>query len=98
MKEKEERRESLREKICRELDIEPDIFPSEGMVEIRGRSSMVVRGCGRILVYKPEEIRLEMGECEISVWGENLVCTSYYLGAVGIEGRINSINYDEVGK
>ncbi len=98
MKERDENRETLRERICRGLDIEPDVFPHEGMVEIRGRSSMTVRGCGRILVYRPDEIRLEMGASEITVWGEKLVCTSYYLGAVGIEGRIKAINFGEVEK
>jgi sporulation protein YqfC len=98
MKERDTNRESLRERVCRGLDIEPDVFPGEGMVEIRGRSSMIVRGCGRILVYKPDEIRLEMGVSEITVWGEKLVCTSYYLGAVGIEGQIKAINFEEVGK
>lgn len=98
MKDREENRESFKERICRGLDIEPDVFPHEGMVELRGRGSMIVRGCGRILVYKPDEIRLEMGDCEMRVWGERLVCTSYYLGAVGIEGRISGINFEEVGK
>lgn len=98
MKDRDEGRESLRERICRGLDIEPDVFPNESMVEIRGRGSMIVRGCGRILLYTPDEIRLEMGESEITVWGERLVCTSYYLGAVGIDGRINGVNFKEVGK
>ncbi len=92
---KEEKRESFREKLYRNLDIEPDILPGGSTLELRGRNSMTVRGGGRILEYTPESIRLELGEGELSVRGARLICTSYRAGAVGIEGRIDGISFEE---
>ena len=95
---KEEKRESFKERIYRNLDIEPDIMPRESFVEIRGRECVMIRGAGRILLYTPNEIKVERGDGEISVVGETLICTSYYLGAVGIEGRIKGVNFRSEGE
>ncbi|MGM9683023.1 MAG: YabP/YqfC family sporulation protein [Eubacteriales bacterium] len=87
--------ESLGERINRYLDIPPDIVPGGSTVELRCRSSLTVRGCGKILLYSPCEIRLEMKDGILCVRGSRLLCTSYYVGAVGIDGRIDSISFDD---
>ena len=89
----EKKNEKFRDRLYRTLDIDGDIFGGVG-VELRGRGSMIVRGCGKIIEYLPESIRLELEGGEISVRGRGLICTSYRMGAVGIEGRIDSISFE----
>lgn len=88
---KEEMR--LSEKVCRALDIPPDLLPGEGVVEIRGRGVVTVKGSGKILLYTPEEICVEMKKGMVSVRGQGLVCTSYHREAIDIEGRIYSVSF-----
>ena len=92
---KEEKKEGFRGRVYRRLDIQPDVLPGGSLIELRGRECVTVRGAGRILLYTPEEIRLEHTEGVVSVRGEGLICVSYYLGAVGIEGRISSVGFLE---
>lgn len=84
-------RGTLSERICRALDIKPDAAFGGSLIEIRGRGSITVRGGGRILKYTENEIRLELRKSVLSVCGKRLVCITYYAGAVGIEGRIDSV-------
>ena len=53
-----EEERGLRERLCRALDLAPDCFSGECLVELRGRYAATVRGGGRILLYTPEEIRI----------------------------------------
>lgn len=85
----------LRERLCQALDLVPDSLPRESLVELRGRNAMTVRGGGKILLYTPEEIRISLKRGCLSVVGKRLVCTSYYVGAVGIEGLICRISFEE---
>lgn len=89
------RRGELRERICQRLDLSPDFFSGAGLVEIRGRGEVTVRGGGRILLYTPSEIRIAMGDDTLSIVGESLVCTSYYPGAIGVGGRIFGVSFEE---
>ena len=86
---------SVRERICRQLDIVPDCLPGECMVELRGRHEVIVSGGGKILLYTPEQIRIALKRGALSVVGQRLVCTSYYVGAVGIEGLIFGVSFEE---
>ncbi len=94
--EAEREKADLREKLSKHLDIPPDVFPGESLVEIRGRGSVTVRGGGKILAYTPEEIRIALKRGCLSVQGRRLICTSYYVGAVGIDGCICRISFEEV--
>ena len=85
----------FRERLCKSLDIDPDILPHGSMIEIKGRNSLMVRGETKIIVYTPEIIRIKIGEGILSVSGERLICTSYYANAVGIEGMIESVSFGE---
>ncbi len=90
-----EKRERMRERICRALDLYPDTLAGESCVEIRGRGFLSVSGCLEILCYTPERICLSLKRGSLSVEGERLVCTSYMAGAVGIEGRIACVRFEE---
>ena len=84
-----------KEKMSRMLDVPPDLFPGGSVLEIRGRHAMTVRGNGKILVYTPEEVCVELGEGVLSVKGRRLICTSYYRGALGIEGKIDEVVFGD---
>lgn len=88
--------EDFRDRVARRLDLLPDLLGNEGLVEIRGRGTVTVRGGGKILLYTPEEIRIAMPRCVLSIVGEGLVCTSYFQGAVGVDGRIGGVCFEGV--
>ena len=85
---------TLSERICGALDIQPDSIGKGGLIEIRGRSVVSVCGGGRILVYTPDRISIELYGTSVTVKGSGLVCISYNPGAVGIEGVIDSVCFD----
>ncbi len=94
-RENREERGSVKERLCRALDLPPDVFPGESLVEIRGRGFLSVSGCRGILDYTPDEIRLSLRKGSLRVEGKRLICTSYLAGAVGIDGQILSVRFEE---
>ena len=93
-REKEEG-ERFRDRLCRRLDIVPDLVSGEPTVEIRGRSLVSVQGGERILTYTPEEIQIALKRGCVRIKGKDLVCISYYVGAIGVEGRIFCVCFEE---
>ena len=87
---------TLKEKLCRRFDIQPDIFSGESMIEIRGKNSVCVRGGCYILVYRPEEIVLAFKDHNLVIRGERLICTSYNASAVIVDGHIRCVSFEEV--
>ncbi|MBQ7383473.1 MAG: YabP/YqfC family sporulation protein [Clostridia bacterium] len=98
MKDEKRERERLGEKLRRALELDGDVLPYGYMLEVRGRSGVMLRGAGRILLYTPQQIKLRVRDAEITVRGEGLICSSYYADAVGIEGRITEISFEEAEK
>ena len=90
---------TLSERICRALDLPADLLPNRTTVEIHGRSAVKICGGGAILLYSPCEIRVALkGDSSwISVKGVSLCCNSYNAGAVGIDGRIQSVSFESEG-
>ncbi|MBQ8850499.1 MAG: YabP/YqfC family sporulation protein [Clostridia bacterium] len=86
----------LRERLCRALDIVPDTLPRAGTVEIRGRNYVSIKEGGRILLYTPEKITVEIPNGAVSVLGKRLCCTSYTTGAVCIDGYVTTVCFEEV--
>ena len=84
-----------RERMSRALDMPPDLIGRGSLVEIRGRGMMTVRGNGKILIYTPSEIAVELHDGILTVRGRRLVCTSYYVGALGIEGKIDEVIFGD---
>ena len=82
------------ERICRALDIEPDVLPHASLVEIRGRSEVTVNGSGRIIDYTDREIRLALKKGAVAIRGKALVCASFCAGKVRVEGRIESVSFE----
>ena len=93
---KEKERIGWRERLCRELDLVPDVCAGESLIEIRSSRLLTLWGGGRLLVYTPEQICVAMKRGRISVVGERLICTAYHVDAIEIEGRISSVCFEEV--
>ena len=77
------------------LDVPADLFGGGLRLDLRGRHTLTVHGCCRILDFTPTEIRLALQESVLSVVGVRLVCTSYLAGAVSIDGRIDGIRFED---
>lgn len=83
----------LGQRVCRALDITSDILPGGSYIEIRGRSSLLIRGCKKILKYSTDEIVIATRKEIFSVRGASLTCISYLAGAIGIEGRVDVLEF-----
>ena len=89
------------ERLCRLLDIPTDSLPFGYSMEIQGRSLLKLRGGGRITLYTPDEIRVELPRasgCTLSVKGARLSCVSYNKGTLGIEGCILSVSFESTDR
>lgn len=90
-----EPRRPLPEWLAVRLDLPPDILTGGMRIELRGRNLLTVFGCRRILTYTPTCIRLEMKNVVLAVHGQRLGCTSYLAGAVGMDGQIDQLCFEE---
>ena len=95
MRDSNEKKEKFSERLCKRLDISADILPGGNRVERRGRGYILVSGCGRILLYTPSEIRVELSDSVLSIVGEGLLCVAYTAGEVGIEGKVSRVSFEE---
>lgn len=86
-------RPTLSERISVGLDIPADLLDGGIRLEMRGRHSLYVHGCRRILDFTPSRVTLALKGCTLTVCGCRLICTSYLAGAVGIEGCIGGISF-----
>ena len=88
---------SFRERLCKSLDLHPDVLERDTLIEIRDRYRVTVRGSCRILSYSPTDVRLKTRKGELSISGKRLFCSSYYCNFVEIEGEINDLSFKDQG-
>ncbi|PWM34844.1 MAG: hypothetical protein DBX65_06610 [Oscillospiraceae bacterium] len=91
-------RRRLPEWLAVRLDLPPDILRGGMRAELRGRNLLTVQGCRRILTYTPTCIRLQMKDTVLAVRGRRLGCTSYLAGAVGVDGLVESLSFEDGGE
>lgn len=89
-----EGRRPVPEWLAVKLDFPPDVLCGGMRVELRGRNALTVHGCHRILTYTPCMIRLALTGCILRISGERLICQSYLAGAVGVDGRIDTLHFE----
>ncbi|MBE6693254.1 MAG: hypothetical protein E7589_00615 [Ruminococcaceae bacterium] len=94
-KQEKKRQSSLSDWMIDRLDIPADVLSGGLRAELRGRHSLTVHGCKKIEEYTSNCIRLSVKKSMLCVRGCDLVCISYLAGAVGIEGRIDSLSFDD---
>ncbi len=85
----------LAEWLSVQLDIPGDLPDGGIRLDMRGRHTLTVHGCRRIVDFSPEAIRLALKACTLLVRGRRLICTSYLAGAVGIEGEIVCVQFED---
>ena len=89
-----DKRQNNREKkslccmITNKIRLPSDLLDGEFRAEMRGRRSMYIYGCKRILKYSSEEMIVVARACQVKVLGEGLVCSFFYGGSMAIEGEI----------
>lgn len=85
----------MSERICAALDLPLELLPKRSLIEIHGQSLVKIQGAGRILLYTHTEIRISLYRegCFVRVKGSELCCNSYNMGAVGIQGKIESVDF-----
>ena len=88
-------RRGFTEWLAVKLDIPADILAHGLRLDMRGRNTLTVHGCTDILDYSPCTIRLALADCTLTVCGRRLICTSYLAGAVGIDGCICSLQFED---
>ncbi len=91
-------RPSLSEWLSVHLDVPADLTSGGLRLDLRGRNTLTVYGCRRIVDFSPTKICLAMEKCYLSVEGRRLSCTSYLAGAVGIEGCICRMAFCDEGE
>ena len=77
------------------ISLPSDALMGEVRIEMRGRNTLFVCGCRRIIKYSPKEIIFAVNGYSIAVGGEGLVCTTYHYGSVTVEGKIDSIAFED---
>lgn len=75
------------------VDADGDSIAGDVYIEMRGKNSLLVKGCKRILGYSPEAVELEIKKDKLRVKGKRLVCTSFHGGSVSVEGVIDSLAF-----
>ena len=68
-----------------------DALAGNFRLEMRGRNSLMIFGCKKILEYFPKRISVETKDFQITVIGERLICTTFHQGTVCIEGFVCGI-------
>ena len=94
---KKKRQESLGERICNALDLSPQILPRRSLIEIHGRNLVKIQNAGKILLYTDTEIRISLRSRDgsVRICGSGLCCSSYNVGAIGIHGKIASVDFGQ---
>lgn len=92
---KKKRKQSLGERICNALDLSAGILPHGTLIEIHGQNLVKIQGAGRILLYTDGEIRISLRGADacVRVRGSGLSCSSYNMGAVGIHGNVEAVDF-----
>ncbi len=70
-----------------------DNVSSNFLIELRGRNSLSVRGCTKVLHYSDNRISLRLSRDIITVTGDNLKINTYFTGVVQICGRISDLSF-----
>ena len=93
-KKNDKEKKGLLEFLAVKTALPSDALLGEMRIELRGRNTLFMQGCRRILKYSPEEMIMAAKGFSISVKGERLVCSTYHDGVVSIDGIISGVEFD----
>ena len=92
-KEPKEKRGFL-EYLAVRTELPSDALAGDIRIEIRGRNTLFMQGCRRILKYSPEEMILAAKGLAVRIRGRRLICSTYHDGTVTIDGSIIGVDLD----
>lgn len=70
-----------------------DVLGSDLRIELRGRHTLFMQGCRRILKYSPNEMIMSARGFDVVIEGERLICSTYHSGTVTVEGNVLSVRF-----
>ena len=88
-----DKKENLVARLVGDYDVPPELLNGGCFVEIRGRNSIIVRGCRKVVKYSTENIVLKLKRDLIEITGKKLICLTYLSGALSVEGIIDSLSF-----
>lgn len=86
-------RRGLVEFLALKTSIPADALTGDFRIEIRGRNTLFMQGCRRILKYSPEEMVMAAKGFEVAVRGRRLICTTYHDGTVTLDGVVDEVTF-----
>lgn len=95
-----EKKPPIIERICRAIDVVPESVSHTPCIELHGRTLLKIRDGGKIILYTHEKIKIALPHSKdiLTVKGNDLTCSFYNLGAVGIEGNIDTVSFADEEK
>ena len=92
---KNKEKRGIVEYLALKTELPADTLSGNFRIEIRGRNTLFMQGCRRIIKYSPEEMIMAAKGFEVSIVGARLVCTTYHDGTVTVDGYIYGVNFDD---
>lgn len=86
-------RRGLVEYLALKTELPADALTGDFRIEIRGRNTLFMQGCRRIIKYAPDEMIMAAKGFEVSIKGRRLICTTYHDGTVTVDGFINGVDF-----
>ena len=93
-----DRAHSFTNRLQEVLDVPLECVSSVSTIEIKGDDAVVVNGCGGVLLYAPEMIRMRGRDGTVTVHGSSLEMESLIGDRVTIHGKIHSVCLHEEEK
>ncbi len=70
----------------------------DSCVTVNACESVRVENCKRVLECNEVLIRIKTTDCDVSIWGENLVLECYNESIITVFGKITSVEFEAIGK
>ena len=86
------------ELLASKAELPSDVLGNGVRIELRGRNTLFMQGCRRILKYSPSEMIMSARKEDVIIEGERLICSTYHAGTVTIEGEILSLRFAEASR
>lgn len=71
----------------------PEVLSGEPKIEMLGNREIIVDGCKGVVEYGENLIKLNAGDCVLSILGDTLIIKSYDGSVAVISGIITEINF-----
>lgn len=75
------------------FDIPRDVTGKEVLCQIIGQNELVVENFKRLLLFLPEEMKIQCASYTLDVKGENLIISYYNNESIIISGNIHEISF-----